>query len=67
MIKISKEQKSILNFFLKHGFYKFKLNRSDFDGISLILTKAIKKKTKQKNLNLKKFHYKTSDININKI
>lgn len=67
MIKISKEHKSILNFFLKHGFYKFKLNRLEFNEISLILTKAIKKKTKLKNLNLKKFHYKTNDININKL
>ena len=48
MIKISKERKSILNFFLKNGFYKFKLNRSDFNGISLILTELSKEKLSRK-------------------
>ena len=67
MIKMSKKQKSILNFFLKNGYIKFKLNRSHFKEISLILKNAVKKKVKQKKINLEKFHNHLNNIDLNKI
>jgi sporadic carbohydrate cluster 2OG-Fe(II) oxygenase len=56
---------SIEKFFLKNGFYKFKINKKKLDTLKKYLIKNIKSKTKKNNINLENFHniYEVKNLN----